>query len=160
MTLADLNSAPEEAVCEGLLACCGSKRWVQQVAGRRPFSSPEALYKESESIWWSLSASDWIQAFAMHPKIGERSSSKWSNEEQKLMADGQKGVAEAIRQMNVQYERKFGYIFILCATGKSAAEMCSLLQGRLGNEPAAELRLAAAEQAKIMRLRLGKLLAE
>jgi len=76
------------------------------------------------------------------------------------MAESSDDVADAIREMNVQYERKFGYIFIVCATEKSAPLMCSLLKERLGNKPAVELRLAAAEQAKIMRLRLGKLLAE
>jgi 2-oxo-4-hydroxy-4-carboxy-5-ureidoimidazoline decarboxylase len=160
MTLSELNAAHEGTAREALLACCGSNYWVQEMLDRRPFASPEALLHQAESVWHSLSAADWLEAFASHPKIGERSSGKWSTEEQQGAAQGDPAMMEAIREMNSQYQRQFGYIFIVCATGKCAAEICSLLKERLGNEPATELQIAAAEQTKIMRLRLHKLLAE
>lgn len=160
MTLQGLNAAPEEEASKALLACCGSHRWAAEMLGRRPFENADTLHKQAQATWRALSPSDWLEAFAQHPKIGEQSNSKWSRQEQGKAANGTADVLEKIRILNVQYQRQFGYIFIVCATGKSAEEIHSALEERLRHEPPAELQTAAAEQAKIMRLRLDKLLSE
>lgn len=160
MTLEQLNTGREDESLEALLACCGSQRWAERMLGRRPFESPETLHEHAQATWDSLSVSDWLQAFSKHPKIGEQSGSQWSTQEQREASKGGSEVLEAIRDMNVQYARRFGYIFIICATGRSAAEVRASLEERLNNDSEIELQVAGAEQAKIMRLRLDKLLSE
>jgi 2-oxo-4-hydroxy-4-carboxy-5-ureidoimidazoline decarboxylase len=125
------------------------------MTARQPFNGLAGLQAAAEEIWWSLPESDWLEAFAAHPKIGEASTARWSAEEQRGMANS--NLAEEMRRLNRGYLDKFGWIFIICATGKSAAEMHRQLVDRLANNPAEEIRIAAAEQAKIIRLRLQKL---
>ena len=160
MTLHELNVAAAETAHRALLSCCGSIVWAEQMIARRPFESVKHLQDASEAIWCSLSRADWLEAFAAHPRIGERSSSKWSAQEQQGVSGSRADVVTAIGKMNAEYERKFGYIFLVCATGKFANEIRSLIEARMTNDPATELRIAAAEQAKIMHLRLHKLLIE
>ena len=160
MTLAALNGAPEEPARQALLACCGSEAWVARLLASRPFNDEAALHSRAQALWFSLTPADWLEAFSKHPKIGEKSSSKWSAEEQSGMAQVNQEMTDAMRRLNVEYERRFGWIFIVCATGKRAEEMRNLLEQRLSNDPATELQTAAREQAAIMRLRLDKLLAE
>ena len=112
----------------------------------------------SESIWWTLTPSDWLEAFSAHPRIGERSLSKWSSDEQSGVDGAQAEVLARLARGNQEYERRFGWIFLVNATGKTAPEMLQVLQSRLSNEEGAELRIAAGEQAKITKLRLEKLL--
>ncbi len=166
-----LNAAPPAAARERLLACCGSRRWAERMLDERPFASVDALHAAAERIWRGLGPEDWLEAFATHPKIGERSASVrttdgledrtagWSAEEQSGAADAAAGTLERLAAANRAYEERFGFIFIVCATGKSAGEMLALLEARLGNERRRELEIAAAEQGKITRLRLDKLLA-
>lgn len=132
----------------------------------RPFQDTHELMLAADHVWWSLDAPDWLEAFSAHPKIGEKkaqpapsASSRWSEQEQSGAAQASQETLAALLQANHDYERRFGYIFIVCATGKSAEEMLALLQERLKNEPDTELRIAAEEQRRIMNLRLEKLLA-
>ncbi len=165
MTFEQFNIAEVEAASAPLLTCCGSKTWAEEVLARRPFQSREALLAAAETVWWRLDPSDWLEAFSAHPKIGaskngDKSMSKWSSQEQSGMDHATLETLDRLAQENQEYERRFGWIFLVNATGKSAPEMLHLLQSRMKNERAGELRIAAGEQAKIMRLRLNKLLDE
>ena len=160
MTLQDLNTGNAAAVAEALKQCCGSGAWVERMIGLRPFASQTALLSKAATVWKSLAPADWLEAFAHHPKIGEKSAAKWSSEEQHGMQEASTDTAAAMDQLNIDYEQKFGWIFIVCATGKTAGEMLALIAARLRNDPAAELTVAACEQAKITKLRLEKLLAQ
>ncbi|MEJ7811472.1 MAG: 2-oxo-4-hydroxy-4-carboxy-5-ureidoimidazoline decarboxylase [Gemmatimonadaceae bacterium] len=164
--IARLDALPRAEAEAALLACCGSSRWARQVEDRRPFASADALRAAADEVWWSLGPGDWLEAFRAHPRIGEREaaaprgagSRAWSDGEQAGMRDAAAEVRAALAEGNREYEARFGHIFIVCATGRSAGEMLALLTRRLGNEPAEELRAAAEEQRKITRLRLDKLL--
>lgn len=145
---------------ESLLACCGSEVWVERMLASRPFHDAPSLHREAEAIWLSLTPEEWLKAFAKHPKIGGKPSSAWSAQEQKGMSDATQHITQTMRDLNERYERKFGWIFIICATGKSAEEMRNLVEQRLLNDPERELQIAVDEQSKIMHLRLDKLLAE
>lgn len=144
---------------ESLKRCCGSTAWVRNMIERMPFADEDDLLKAAGEVWWALEHQDWLQAFAAHPKIGDRSNSKWSSEEQSGMNTAGAQTALDMKTLNEEYERKFGYIFIVCATGKTADEMQHLLIERLKNDPEDEIRISAREQAEITKLRLRKLLA-
>ena len=167
MTLDDLNALPEPAAIDAFTKCCGAHRWAAQMAHARPFENAAALYAAADAIWEKLAKDDWLEAFTHHPKIGDMDSlrakfantKEWASGEQAGTASASEATLQGLADGNRDYEDRFGYIFIVCATGKSAEEMLGLLRARLGNEPAHELRVAAAEQAKITRIRLEKLLA-
>lgn len=167
MTLAALNTQEAAARAEALATCCGATAWVAALNGQFPFTSTTALYEAAERIWHNLTEADWREAFAHHPKIGDvnalqekfASTAAWAAGEQGAVKRASLETLEALAASNTAYEQKFGYIFIVCATGKSAAEMLALLQARLPHEPSQEIHVAMAEQAKITRLRLEKLLA-
>jgi OHCU decarboxylase len=160
-----LNSVPHAAAENELLKCCGSNIWSRRMAAERPFVSLNKLLDSADQIWWSLEPRDWLEAFHSHPKIGEKKAAaataaeaqRWSEDEQSGIRNSAQETMDALAQMNREYEEKFGYIFIVCAAGKSSAEMLRILRQRLGNNPAGELRIAATEQAKITQLRLRKL---
>lgn len=162
-TINDLEFADS---CDELLKCCRSTEWAEQLAALRPFTSFDDLKKKSASVWWSLGPTDWLEAFRSHPKIGEHKavgpvaaeSRKWSELEQAGVSRSAEVTLAELAHLNREYEAKFGYIFIVCASGKSADEMLSILRQRLQNEPDDEIRVAAAEQAKITELRIDKLL--
>jgi len=163
--LAVLNSLPKELAESALAACCGSAAWAARMVEARPFASLETLQAEAERVWQQLTPADWLQAFSTHPKIGEKKapagsaqSSAWAEKEQSGAADASGDTLRKLAQANAEYEQRFGYIFIVCATGKTADEMLALLRARLQNDSGAELQVAAAEQAKITRLRLEKFL--
>jgi OHCU decarboxylase len=125
----------------------------------RPFGSPGMLFAAAERVWGELKPDDWLEAFSKHPRIGEtKPVSAWSADEQKGMNGASAATAESIAEMNRLYYQKFGWIFLICATGKTAEEMLDQLAARLRNEPNQELHIAMGEQAKITRIRLGKLL--
>ncbi len=167
MTLSDLNALSPIARAEALATCCGSTAWVAALNQQFPFATVEALYAEADRIWQHLSEADWREAFTHHPKIGDVSALKekfastaaWAAGEQGTVRQASQATLEALAAGNAAYERKFGYIFIVCATGKSADEMLARLQARLPNAPSQEIKTAMGEQAKITRLRLQKLLA-
>lgn len=154
-----MNGAPDAEARQALLACCGARAWADRMLASRPFQDAADLHVSAEAIWASLSPADWLEAFSQHPIIGSESAG-WSREEQSGMSQASRDTAETMRRANEEYQQKFGWIFIVCATGKSAEDMLTLLQQRLGNNPGEELRIAAREQLKIMHLRLEKLLAE
>jgi 2-oxo-4-hydroxy-4-carboxy-5-ureidoimidazoline decarboxylase len=164
--LEQLNEAASDAAEARFLDCCGSRRWASEMTAARPFAEATALLKQAEQIWLSLDARDWLEAFAAHPKIGSRraapkqqiQSAEWSRGEQASVESAESSVLDALAAANRLYEEKFGYIFIVCATGKSAAEMLDLCRRRLANNPDAEIRIAADEQQKITEIRLRKLL--
>lgn len=157
--------SPQQAEAE-FLKCCGSTAWAKGMSDARPFADPDHLTKEADEIWWKLDADDWLEAFRAHPKIGEKKAAaaqsaeaqRWSAQEQ---SDTERAAAEtkaALADGNREYEQRFGFIFIICATGKSAEEILAALNGRVNNDPEGELRVAAEEQRKITQLRLKKLL--
>jgi 2-oxo-4-hydroxy-4-carboxy-5-ureidoimidazoline decarboxylase len=168
LTVRELNALPANRAAELLAACCGAPRWVSSMVARRPFDSLDELLVAADDVWWSLDQHDWREAFARHPRIGEAESAppdneherRWASGEQASVATAQDAVRDALVEANRKYERRFGYIYIVCATGKSADEMLALARGRLHNSPKVELRVAAEEQRKITRLRLEKLLAD
>jgi 2-oxo-4-hydroxy-4-carboxy-5-ureidoimidazoline decarboxylase len=157
-----LNALSADEARVALLRCCGSARWVAEMFARRPWLSAAALYADAEAIWSRLEREDVLEAFAHHPRIGARADrprDSWARQEQAGVRDADGETRRALVEANERYLGRFGYIFIVCATGKSAAEMLDLLEARLGNDPALELTIAAGQQARIIRLRLEKLAA-
>ena len=164
--LDELNHASQETAKARFLDCCGSQNWAQKMTEARPFADVAALIKQAEQIWLNLEAQDWLEAFAAHPKIGARKaapkqqaqSAEWSRGEQSATHAAADSVLEALAEANRLYEEKFGFIFIVCASGKSAEEMLDLCRQRLANDADSEIRIAADEQRKITEIRLKKLL--
>jgi 2-oxo-4-hydroxy-4-carboxy-5-ureidoimidazoline decarboxylase len=165
MNLGVLNSWDDAEARAALQKCCGSSRWADQMVARRPFASEADLLAAADQVWQGLSRADWLEAFAAHPRIGDLDSlrrryagtASWAAGEQAGVAGATEEVLQGLAQGNADYEAKFGYKFIVCATGKTATDMLALLRQRLPNDPDHELRIAAGEQAKITRLRLHKL---
>lgn len=163
-----LNKLSLEEAQSALLKCCGSREWASRVARQRPFENADALFEAASQSWWTLDGKDWLEAFGSHPKIGEKRAAQngptdtraWSEEEQSGTLNAPRETMAELMEANRAYESRFGYIFIVCATGKSTQEMLALLKERLPNDAQTELRVAAAEQNKITRLRLIKLLTE
>jgi 2-oxo-4-hydroxy-4-carboxy-5-ureidoimidazoline decarboxylase len=158
-----LNALDEIAAAAALRRCCGSERWVIAMNRERPYASTPALLAAAERHWSLLEGRDLLEAFSQHPQIGEDVSSlrqrfvathALSAREQSGLSGADEATLLALRDSNRAYRKRFGFIFIVCASGKSASEMLALLRARLPNERAAELALAAAEQAKITALRL------
>ena len=125
----------------------------------RPFGSDAALHAAAERVWWALGREDWREAFAGHPRIGDATAEEWSRREQAGVDLATAATRAALALENRAYEQRFGYGFLVCAAGRTADEMLGALRRRLANDPATELRIAAAEQAKITRLRFEKLVA-
>lgn len=157
----------QDAIQE-ILACCGSEAWAHKLVARRPISDESSLIAASDEIWGRLSTEDWLQAFSKHPRIGERkapaeapsTSAIWSAQEQQSVTAAGESIQAALVQGNLEYEQRFGRVFIECATGKSAAEMLEILRLRLRNDDATELQEAAEEQRKITNIRLKKWLSQ
>jgi allantoicase len=163
--LTALNALPVEQASDELLRCCGSKRWAQAMAAARPFEDVDALMRVGERIWWSLAVDDHLEAFAAHPKIGEHKTpatgdAGWSAAEQRGTSGASDDTRTALAEANRAYEAQLGFIYIVCASGRSADEMLADLRARLAHSREVELRTAAEEQAKITRLRLTKLVQE
>jgi len=164
--VARLNGVSREEAERLLLGCCGSTNWARRMVERRPFQGTSELEETADRVWRELGREDWLEAFGRHPKIGEKAAAhsasaqtrRWSEEEQAGTKAARQDVLAALVEANRAYEARFGYIFIVCATGKSSEEMLALLQDRLQNDPDTELRVAAEEQRRITRLRLEKLL--
>ena len=175
MTLDELNQLPDEEARAAFERCCGSRTWAWRMAAGRPYRNRGGLFAAAERIADKLKNTDWLEAFAHHPRIGDREALRlgapapdvgrgpaatavWASEEQQGAAAAAEATLDALAEGNRAYEEKFGYIFIVCASGKSADEMLELLNGRLANDPDTELVNAAREQRAIARLRLEKLL--
>jgi OHCU decarboxylase len=164
--LNQLNSLLHTQAEAEFLKCCGSQRWASAMTGARPFANVDDLLTKADSIWQSLRSEDWLEAFRAHPEIGEKKAAaaqseearKWSAQEQSGTQGAAADTMAALAEGNRDYERRFGFIFIVCATGKSSEEMLAILQARLRNDAETEIAMAAEEQRKITRLRLEKLL--
>ncbi len=162
--LARWNRLTGEEAAQKILPCCGSVAWARAVVTRRPLDDDISLIAAADEAWWSLKASDWMEAFSKHPRIGERKapmaataqSAAWSAQEQRKVADAEESVQLALAEGNREYERRFDRVFIVCATGKSASEILEILRRRLRNDDSTELREAAEEQRKITNIRLKK----
>ncbi len=156
------NEAAESDAVSDILPCNGSRVWARGLAKQRPFAHESELFRAADAVWQALDKEDWQEAFDGHPRIGEghaktatEASLKWSAGEQSAAGDAAE-VQAALHQGNRLYEERFGRIFLVCATGKSAAEMLAILQSRLGNDPQSELHEAAEQQRRITQLRLRK----
>jgi 2-oxo-4-hydroxy-4-carboxy-5-ureidoimidazoline decarboxylase len=166
MTLEKFNALPSAQVESSLTDCCGSARWAASVALRRPYATVEALHKAADSIWWNLEHADWLEAFSHHPQIGDKpasgseSSRQWAEGEQTGACAATEDVKARLARANRAYYEKFGYIYIVCATGKSAEAMLAILNQRLQNDLPSEISIAAEQQRLITRIRLEKLLAD
>ena len=166
MTLESLNALTIFDANEQFELCCGAANWVIKMNQNRPFQNKDDLYKKSESIWFSLSSDDWLEAFTHHPKIGNieslrknfHNTKSISENEQSGVNDASESTLKDLAESNQLYEDKFGFIFIVCATGKSADKMLTLIKIRLNNNVNAEMLNAAKEQNKITQLRLKTLL--
>jgi len=166
MTLHELNILPKQQLIEELTKCCGSSAWVNKMLPFFPADDLVELLEDAEEQWYLCTEQDWKEAFSHHPKIGDleslkkkfASTSQWESEEQGGINTASSQTIEVLSKCNQEYEKKFGYIFIICATGKSADEMLAILQMRLQNNLEVEIEIAADEQNKITKLRLEKLL--
>jgi 2-oxo-4-hydroxy-4-carboxy-5-ureidoimidazoline decarboxylase len=173
-----LNQLDHDVARRELMRCCGSGRWVTAMLSSRPFASTTSLRQRAREIWLGLAGEDYREAFAHHPEIGadldklrekftskhaighaseESTSLDWSNTEQAGVNAASEATLHALRDANLAYKRRFGFIFIVCATGKTAEQMLALLLSRMSNAPEQELHVAAQEHAKITELRLEKL---
>ena len=170
-----LETLPHAAAVAAFLHCCGSRRWAESMAGGRPYGSEADILAAADRAFETLERADWLEAFSHHPRIGDRDAlaarfapgageagraAGWAAAEQGAVAAAGAAVLDALLAGNREYEARFGHVFIVCATGKSAPEMLALLRERLPNAADAELEIAAAEQRKITAIRLRKLLAE
>ena len=165
-SLKRFNRLPRQRALRVLLDCCGSTKWAQQMAARRPFAGESELFEAADKTWSALAPEDWLEAFLHHPPIGETragakqsaTASRWSAKEQSSAQKAAPEVLEALTMQNRAYTEKFGYVFVICATGKTSEEILNTLRQRLPNDPDTELPTAAEEQRKITRLRLEKFL--
>ena len=157
--LETLNALPAPEAEAQFVECCASSAWARRMAAARPFVGFRHLAEEADRVWRSLSKEDWLEAFAAHPKIGSATFSRWSREEQSGTRGASPETLANLADANRDYEDRFGYVFIVCASGRNAAEMLALAEKRLGNDRETEIAIAAEEQRKITRLRLEKLLA-
>lgn len=166
MTLEELNNLSDKHFIEEIQKACGSTSWLKQMSDFRPFKNAEELILKAEEAWSNTTEKDWLEAFDHHPKIGDLNSLENKFASTKALAGGEQASVQSasnetlteLAQGNAEYEKKFGFIFIVCATGKSAEEMLALLNARLPNDRSTELKTAAAEQQKITQLRLKKIL--
>jgi 2-oxo-4-hydroxy-4-carboxy-5-ureidoimidazoline decarboxylase len=159
----ELDAATDDAARAMLTRACGSSRWVDRMMARRPFGRDAKMLTAARVEWFALSEPDWLEAFSHHPQIGDRAALEarfpqthdLSSKEQSGIGIAGADVLTALAQANTDYFNRFGFIFIVSATGKSAAEMLALLLARLQNDRVTELRIAVEEQAKITALRLS-----
>jgi 5-hydroxyisourate hydrolase/2-oxo-4-hydroxy-4-carboxy-5-ureidoimidazoline decarboxylase len=161
LTLQEFNNTEKEKAAKELFSCCGSEKWVSLLMQSFPFASEKKLADKATAIWYDeCSERDWLESFSHHPEIGDTKSltEKFAGKEQAGVAAASEETIEALSKANGEYKNKFGFIFIVCATGRSADEMLQLLQDRLKNTIAEELHIAMGEQHKITLIRFAKLL--
>lgn len=157
------NSLDAETAAREILPCCGSRAWADGLTARRPFADAQQLSAASGEVWSALPESAWREAFASHPRIGQQHASAataqslaWSAEEQRAAISPDEAARLALAEGNRQYEERFGRIFIVCAAGRSAAEILAILERRMQNTAAAEMLEAAEQQRQITQLRLRR----
>lgn len=166
MTIQELNNLSDEQLKEELFKCCGSSLWGEKMMAAKPFSDMNDLLAKADRAWNSTNEKDWMEAFSHHPKIGDlkslekkfASTKALAGSEQASVHSASQKTLEQLAEGNTLYENKFGFIFIVCATGKSAEKMLAMLNDRITNDRTNELKMAAGEQQKIIKLRLQKIL--
>jgi OHCU decarboxylase len=166
-TLASWNETDETAAIQAMLSCCGARRWAAAMVALRPIAGVVELSVAADRIWSTMEEPDWMEAFACHPRIGDRTAAgaseksvAWSKQEQSSAAGARREVLAQLSAGNAHYEQRFGFTYIVCATGKTAEQLLAILYRRLANERASELREAAEQQRLITQIRLGKWLLE
>ena len=166
-SLRNINELEENILRGELFRCCGSQVWVENMMMQRPFESTQHILAVADHFWWSATEADWRQAFLAHPRIGDvealkekyaKNPNAWEGGEQSGADGASEEVLMELKHNNDAYEEKFGFLFLVCATGKSAEQMLEILKKRLPNSRSAEIYVAVGEQAKISHLRLQKLL--
>jgi OHCU decarboxylase len=157
------NRQSVDGAMDAMLACCGARRWAEGMVALRPIGSVQELSEAADRMWSTMNAEDWNEAFACHPRIGERTATHaapkslaWSRQEQASAENAADGVLAELADGNSAYEDRFGFTYIVCATGKSAEEMLEILRRRLKNDRETELIEAAEQQRQILQIRLGK----
>ncbi len=166
VTIEQLDRLPAAEAAFKLAACCGSSAWIAGMVEHRPFGSREALINAAYDVFRSLLHTDWLDAFAHHPRIGEQKAAATTSPTAEAFSSGEQATASKaggdvqaeLAAANAAYEKKFRFIFVVSATGKSADEILVALKNRLGNECDAEMFIAAREQQKITCLRLNQLI--
>lgn len=161
VSITDFDAAPVPDAAAELYACCASKRWIATLLAERPYGRLAALAATSDQVIARLDWPDVEEALAAHPRIGERLNgdgrdAAWSRQEQAGARLADVDTDNALREGNVAYERRFGHVFLICATGRSALDMLEALRSRLTNSVETEQNVVRMELAKIVRLRLGK----
>lgn len=166
-TLASWNASSAASALAAMIACCGARRWAAAMVELRPIASSAELTEAADRIWSTMEEADWLEAFACHPRIGERRTAQastqsvaWSQQEQSSAKCATEPVLAKLAAGNALYEQRFGFTYIVCATGKGAEQMLSILHCRLAGDRATELRESAEQQRQIMQIRLGKWLNE
>jgi 2-oxo-4-hydroxy-4-carboxy-5-ureidoimidazoline decarboxylase len=161
------NEEAPQAALEAMIACCGARRWAAAMVALRPIRSVGELSAAADRIWSTMKEADWMEAFGCHPRIGERKTAHaskkfaaWSRQEQSSAETAAERVMAELASGNALYEQRFGFTYIVCATGKSAEEMLAILNRRLESDRITELREAAEQQRQITQIRLGKWLVE
>jgi OHCU decarboxylase len=161
------NKADEATAFDAMIACCGARRWASAMVALRPIGSVLDLSEAADRVWGTMEEADWMEAFVCHPRIGERKAAHaaarsvaWSKQEQSSASGAAEQVLAEIAEGNACYEERYGFTYIVCATGKSAEEMLTILKRRLLSDRAAELIEAAEQQRQITQIRLGKWLIE
>ncbi|HHL31400.1 MAG TPA: 2-oxo-4-hydroxy-4-carboxy-5-ureidoimidazoline decarboxylase [Oceanospirillales bacterium] len=168
MNIQQFNQLPATEAMAELQKCCGSENWIKAMLAQRPYSDKQSLHQSCDKVWATVSEKDILEAFSHHPQIGDveslkkkfTSTANWASNEQQGAQQATDETLNALKKGNEDYLNKFGFIFIVCATGKSAQQMLDMLNERLSNDQAIELHIAAAEQNKISHLRLDKLLSD
>jgi OHCU decarboxylase len=157
------NNADAAEATQAMLACCRAPSWASQMVALRPISNIAALSEAADRVWAAMSESDWLEAFAGHPRIGERRaaadserSTAWAEQEQSGTSSANENILRELAEGNALYEQRFGFTYIVCATGRSADEMLAILKGRVANDRVSELKEAAEQQRQILQIRLGK----
>ncbi len=159
LTLAELNGLPEPAARQALAGCCSAQRWIDLIVSGRSYASLDELLARSDAAVAELTPEQLDEALAGHPRIGDRrATSAWSRQEQAGVSAADAELAAGLADGNAEYERRFGHVYLVCATGKSGDELLAILRGRLGNDRDTEWKVVAAELAKINQIRLRKLL--
>jgi 2-oxo-4-hydroxy-4-carboxy-5-ureidoimidazoline decarboxylase len=154
-----LNEAPDDDRLRAeLAACCATRSWIAALVAGRPYLDQDALFAASDAAIAELTDAGLAEALAAHPRIGDRTGEAWSRQEQAGMASASADLQAELAAANAAYEQRFGQVYLVCATGKSAEELLAICRSRLGNDPATERTVVLDELAKISRLRLGKLL--
>ncbi|MDQ3193801.1 MAG: 2-oxo-4-hydroxy-4-carboxy-5-ureidoimidazoline decarboxylase [Bacteroidota bacterium] len=166
MDLQRLNKLGKEEAAEIFFKCCGTRKWINEMVEARPFRTNHHIFESAEKILKALDEKECLEAFQHHPKIGDINSLKEKYTSTKQLAENEQSgvndasmeVLEELSILNHEYEKKFGYIFIICASGKTADEMLAIIKNRINNDAAAEIKIAMKEQNKITKLRMEKLL--